>query len=49
MVGAGGARLLNTGCWVRDPLWGAGDPASPYRPGAAVLVDGGPPRPVWLA
>jgi hypothetical protein len=47
--GAGGVRLFNAGCWVRDPLWGAGDPASPYRPGGAVLLDGGAPRSVRLA
>jgi predicted phosphodiesterase len=44
-----GGRLLNTGCWVRDPLFGAGDDSSPYRPGAAVLVDGdAAPRPLRL-
>lgn len=46
----GGGRLLNTGCWVRDPLFsGTGDADSPYRPGAAVIVDGdGAPRPLRL-
>ena len=45
----GGARLVNSGCWVRDPLSPAGDESSPYRPGAAVLLDGDQaPRPVRL-
>jgi hypothetical protein len=44
-----GARLVNTGCWVRDPLAPAGDASSPYRPGAAVLLDGDmAPRPLRL-
>jgi hypothetical protein len=44
-----GTRLLNSGCWVHDPLAGDADPQSPYRPGAAVIVDGGAePRPVRL-
>lgn len=39
-------RLLNTGCWVRQPALVGRDPSrSPYRPGfAAVLTDGAPAR-----
>jgi hypothetical protein len=46
-----GARLVNTGCWVREPLLhGAGDLAHPFAPGRAAWVDeaGGPPRLVSL-
>jgi hypothetical protein len=40
----GGARLLNTGCWVHEPAFLGRDPAaSPYRAGFAVrLADDGP-------
>ena len=47
--GAGGVRLLNAGCWVRDPLWGAGDASSPYRPGAPSSSTGARRAPVRLA
>jgi hypothetical protein len=42
----GGARLINSGCWVHEPSFLGSDPArSPYRPGFAVeLLDDGPPR-----
>ncbi len=37
----GGPRLLNTGCWVYEPLLLAGaGPGHPYWPGGAVRVDG---------
>jgi hypothetical protein len=42
-----GARLVNTGCWVREPFLHDGlDFAHPFAPGRAVWVDeaGGPPR-----
>ncbi|WP_372789670.1 metallophosphoesterase [Paraconexibacter sp.] len=36
----GGPRLLNTGCWVYEPLLLAGaGPGHPYWPGGAVRVD----------
>lgn len=43
--GAGGARLLNAGCWTFDAHFLRGGPdESPYWPGGAVLVDDhGPP------
>jgi hypothetical protein len=43
---AGGARLLNTGCWTYDSYFLTGTPGeSPYWPGGCVLVeDDGPPR-----
>jgi predicted phosphodiesterase len=43
--GAGGARLLNAGCWTFDAYFLRGAPGeSPYWPGGAVLVqDDGPP------
>jgi len=46
----GGARLLNTGCWVHEPAFLGRDPAaSPYRAGFAVrLADDGPPELVNL-
>lgn len=44
-----GARLVNTGCWVHEPLFvggGADAARSPYFPGAVLAVDPqGPPRP----
>ncbi|MGH2858848.1 MAG: metallophosphoesterase [Solirubrobacteraceae bacterium] len=45
-----GVRLLNSGCWVREPAFLGADPSrSPYRPGFAVVVDDdGPPRLVNL-
>ncbi|WP_205697509.1 metallophosphoesterase [Conexibacter sp. SYSU D00693] len=41
-----GVHLHNTGCWVYEgALLSGGDPASPYWPGHAVVVeDEGPPR-----
>jgi hypothetical protein len=44
--GAGGARLLNAGCWTFDAYFLRGAPGeSPYWPGGAVLLeDDGPPR-----
>src|SRR4051794_15463998 len=50
-AGDGGApRILNTGCWVHEPLLLAGAlPPHPYWPGGAVVIDdGGPPRAVSL-
>jgi len=46
----GGPRLLNTGCWVYEPMLLAGaDPGHPYWPGGAVRVDvRGRARPVTL-
>jgi hypothetical protein len=43
--GAGGARLLNSGCWTYDSYFLTDTPGeSPYWPGGAVLVeDDGPP------
>jgi Calcineurin-like phosphoesterase len=43
---AGGARLVNTGCWSYDAYFLTANPGeSPYWPGCAVLVeDDGPPR-----
>jgi UDP-2,3-diacylglucosamine pyrophosphatase LpxH len=45
-----GARLLNTGSWVFDPvLLDRATPPHPYWPGGAVLVESGhPPRSVGL-
>lgn len=45
-----GARLVNTGCWVYEPvLLDAAGPRSPYWPGRAVVVgDDGVPQPVAL-
>jgi hypothetical protein len=45
-----GVQLHNTGSWVySDTFLGAGDPASPYWPGTAVLIeDGAPPSPLCL-
>ena len=42
----GGARLLNTGCWIHEPAFLGADPkASPYFPGTCAFVpDEGPPR-----
>jgi hypothetical protein len=42
----GGARLINSGCWVYEPAFLGADPAaSPYRAGFAVAIDGEePPR-----
>jgi hypothetical protein len=40
-----GARLVNTGCWVRERGLVAGNASrSPYRPGWVVWVDGDPAR-----
>ncbi|MTD42908.1 hypothetical protein GKE82_00950 [Conexibacter sp. W3-3-2] len=37
---AGGPRLLNTGCWVYEPMLLAGaKPGHPYWPGGAVRID----------
>jgi predicted phosphodiesterase len=46
----GGPALLNTGCWVHEPLLlGGVDPPHDYWPGGAVLVpDEGPPVPLRL-
>jgi hypothetical protein len=46
----GGPALVNTGCWVHEPLLlGGVDPPHDYWPGGAVLVeDGSPPRPLRL-
>jgi len=45
----GGPRILNTGCWVHEPLLLArAQPPHPYWPGGAVVVDGGEPRAVSL-
>jgi hypothetical protein len=43
---ASGARLTNSGCWVREPSFVGPDPSrSPYRVGFCVwLEDGGPPE-----
>lgn len=45
-----GVRLINSGCWVREPAFQGPDPSrSPYRPGFGVVVsDDGPPRLVNL-
>jgi hypothetical protein len=42
----GGTALINSGCWVREESFLAGDErSSPYRPGFAVRVDDeGPPQ-----
>jgi predicted phosphodiesterase len=46
---AGGASLLNTGCWVYESMYLDRDWGSPYWPGgAAILDDDGPPRFVRL-
>lgn len=38
--GAGGARLVNAGCWVYDPYFAGVQPGqNPYWPGTAVLID----------
>lgn len=40
-----GARLHNAGCWIDEPVFAMGDPASPYWGGRVlVLEDDGPPR-----
>ena len=46
-----GARLVNSGCWVREPFLHDGvDPGHPFAPGRAVWLDGdgGAPRLVSL-
>jgi len=46
---AGGAAMLNTGCWVYESMYVDRDWGSPYWPGgAAELEDGGDPRFVRL-
>jgi hypothetical protein len=47
---AGGAALVNSGCWVQEPSFTGSDPSrSPYRVGFAVWVEEtGPPRLVNL-
>jgi hypothetical protein len=47
---AGGAALINSGCWVQEPSFTGSDPSrSPYRVGFAVWVqEAGPPRLVNL-
>ena len=46
---AGGAQLLNTGCWVYESMYLDRDWGNPYWPGAgAQLDDGGEPRFVRL-
>ncbi|HEY7933541.1 MAG TPA: hypothetical protein VID48_06925, partial [Solirubrobacteraceae bacterium] len=47
---AGGARLINSGCWTYEPHFLTATPGeSPYWPGACVLVeDEGPPTPPVL-
>lgn len=48
-VTSSGARLVNTGCWLRERLVMESTPTSPYRAGFAVELDGdGPPRLVNL-
>jgi UDP-2,3-diacylglucosamine pyrophosphatase LpxH len=45
----GTPRILNTGCWVYEPLLlTRARPPHPYWPGGAVVVDGGAPRAVGL-
>ena len=48
--GAGGARLVNAGCWTYDAVFLTSTPGeSPYWPGTCVLVeDGSPPTPPVL-
>jgi hypothetical protein len=47
--GAPPARLLNTGCWVRETSFLGADPAhSPYRAGFAAWIDSDPARPPQL-
>jgi hypothetical protein len=42
---AGGARLINTGCWVYESMYLDRDWGNPYWPGPAVeLESGGEPR-----
>jgi len=40
-----GARLLNTGCWIHEPVFAGDDPSrGPYRPGFAAVIEAeGPP------
>ena len=46
---AGGAQLLNTGCWVYESMYLDRDWGNPYWPGAGVQIeDGGEPRFVRL-
>jgi hypothetical protein len=47
---AGRPRIVNTGCWVYEPLLiHRAGPPHPYWPGGAVVLeDGGAPRPVGL-
>jgi UDP-2,3-diacylglucosamine pyrophosphatase LpxH len=47
---AGRPRIVNTGCWVWEPvLLHRATPPHPYWPGGAVVLeDGGEPRPVGL-
>ena len=45
----GTPRILNSGCWVHEPLLLSGArPPHPYWPGGAVVVDDGAPRAVSL-
>jgi hypothetical protein len=44
-----GTRLMNTGSWIHEPVFGGDQPQSPYRPGFAVMLEEqGPPRLVNL-
>ena len=47
---AGRPRIVNTGCWVYEPLLiHRAGPPHPYWPGGAVVLeDGGAPRPIGL-
>jgi UDP-2,3-diacylglucosamine pyrophosphatase LpxH len=47
---AGRPRIVNTGCWVYEPLLiHRAGPPHPYWPGGAVMLeDGGAPRPIGL-
>jgi hypothetical protein len=42
-IAPGGARLMNTGCWVVEPVASGPGHRSPYRPGFCALVDGEKP------
>lgn len=40
-----GALLHNAGCWIDEPVFATGGPASPYWGGRAIVLDdAGPPR-----
>jgi hypothetical protein len=42
-IAPGGARIMNTGCWVVEPVASGPGHVSPYQPGFCAIVDGEKP------